>query len=462
VALACALVGAGEGHTAAIASVAEQRQEVEQRRERVSDEIQQHRNELHSTESRLQDHLDELDDIEQRLEVTVADLQRLDRRVAQLDEELAQLETELATAEKELATAQQRLAATTSKLVATQEKLAQTRRQLARQRETFAERSRASYVHGGSAAMVTQLLDVGDVSEFARSMRYVESVLAEDRQRVQRISGLAREVEATKQDLAQLQQRRIAQRTHAKSQRDEVARLVEEQRQLRAEVAAQRKERRQVMLALQADRDSHQQLVASLRQASQQIEAELAALAQREERLTAREQQLAQRQAERERRTSQDSGGSQGSGGSQDSGGSQGSGGGSAAPASDGRFQQPSQGRITSSFGYRTHPIHGTRRLHAGVDLAAGYGAPNYAAADGVVVSAGWRGGYGRTVVISHGGGLSTLYAHQSRLAVSSGQQVTRGQVVGYEGASGAVTGPHLHFEVRVNGRPRNPVSYLR
>jgi murein DD-endopeptidase MepM/ murein hydrolase activator NlpD len=79
-----------------------------------------------------------------------------------------------------------------------------------------------------------------------------------------------------------------------------------------------------------------------------------------------------------------------------------------------------------------------------------------------VVVSAGWRGGYGRTVVISHGGGLSTLYAHQSRLAVSSGQQVTRGQVVGYEGASGAVTGPHLHFEVRVNGRPRNPVSYLR
>jgi murein DD-endopeptidase MepM/ murein hydrolase activator NlpD len=347
-------------------------------------------------------------------------------------------------------------------LVATQEKLAQTRRQLARQRETFAERSRASYVHGGSAAMVTQLLDVGDVSEFARSMRYVESVLAEDRQRVQRISGLAREVEATKQDLAQLQQRRIAQRTHAKSQRDEVARLVEEQRQLRAEVAAQRKERRQVMLALQADRDSHEQLVASLRQASQQIEAELAALAQREERLTAREQQLAQRQAERERRTSQDSGGSQGSGGSQDSGGSQGSGGGSAAPASDGRFQQPSQGRITSSFGYRTHPIHGTRRLHAGVDLAAGYGAPNYAAADGVVVSAGWRGGYGRTVVISHGGGLSTLYAHQSRLAVSSGQQVTGGQVVGYEGASGAVTGPHLHFEVRVNGRPRNPVSYLR
>lgn len=116
---------------------------------------------------------------------------------------------------------------------------------------------------------------------------------------------------------------------------------------------------------------------------------------------------------------------------------------------------------MTSGYGYRTHPIHGTRRMHEGIDLATGYGKPVFAADDGVVVSAGNRGGYGQTIILNHGGGLSTLYAHQSRFAVRSGQRVTRGQVIGYEGATGAVNGVHLHFEVRVNGQPRNPMDYL-
>lgn len=124
-------------------------------------------------------------------------------------------------------------------------------------------------------------------------------------------------------------------------------------------------------------------------------------------------------------------------------------------------LMRPVPGAVSSPFGYRIHPIFGTRRLHTGWDLSAGAGDPIVAAASGVVVSAGGRGGYGNAVVIDHGGGLATLYAHQSSMAVSAGQQVEKGQVVGYVGCTGYCTGAHLHFETRVGGRPVDPAGYV-
>lgn len=121
----------------------------------------------------------------------------------------------------------------------------------------------------------------------------------------------------------------------------------------------------------------------------------------------------------------------------------------------------PVGGTITSPFGWRTHPISGASRFHAGLDIGAGHGTPIGSAGSGTVILASWYGGYGNAVVIDHGGGLTTLYGHQSSLAVSAGQSVSTGQVIGYVGSTGYSTGPHLHFETRENGNPVNPMNYL-
>jgi murein DD-endopeptidase MepM/ murein hydrolase activator NlpD len=118
--------------------------------------------------------------------------------------------------------------------------------------------------------------------------------------------------------------------------------------------------------------------------------------------------------------------------------------------------------RMTSGFGMREHPVLGGHRAHTGVDLAAPVGTPIYATADGVISKASWFGGYGLFVSIEHGGELQTRYGHMSRLNVAEGQTVHKGDIIGFVGSTGRSTGPHLHYEVRVDGVAVNPVPYMQ
>ncbi len=150
--------------------------------------------------------------------------------------------------------------------------------------------------------------------------------------------------------------------------------------------------------------------------------------------------------AEQARRASQRSAGSSGSG----------------SPSASGSLQWPVPGAGTSGgVGWRVHPVYGYRSCHTGVDIRGGTGTPIHAAASGTVFSVVDGGAYGLHTMIDHGNGLVTMYAHQSRTAVPAGQQVSRGQVIGYVGSSGWVTGPHLHFEVHVNGVPYDPMGWF-
>jgi murein DD-endopeptidase MepM/ murein hydrolase activator NlpD len=134
---------------------------------------------------------------------------------------------------------------------------------------------------------------------------------------------------------------------------------------------------------------------------------------------------------------------------------------GGTASVSKGNMVWPVSGPISSPFGWRTHPVYKDRRFHAGIDIAAPMGQPIAAAASGTVISAGMRSGYGNMVVVDHGGGLATVYAHMSSIGAREGASLAQGQQLGRVGCTGVCTGPHLHFEVRQNGEPKNPTLWL-
>ena len=124
-------------------------------------------------------------------------------------------------------------------------------------------------------------------------------------------------------------------------------------------------------------------------------------------------------------------------------------------------FLKPTTGRFADGFGMRIHPITGKLEFHTGLDLAPGFGSRVVASQDGVVVFTGLRNGYGRLIIIDHGGELTSWYAHLSQILVNLHQKVKRGELIGKVGKSGRVTGPHLHFEIRHKGVPQNPLLYL-
>jgi murein DD-endopeptidase MepM/ murein hydrolase activator NlpD len=126
-------------------------------------------------------------------------------------------------------------------------------------------------------------------------------------------------------------------------------------------------------------------------------------------------------------------------------------------------FIKPMSGVVTSPFGWRINPLTGRGKdFHTGIDVANQYGTPIKASRTGVVIWAGWKTGYGLCVIMDHQDGYGTVYAHMSRIAVKSGQKVSAGTVVGYEGSTGWATGPHLHFEIRIQGEPTNPAKFVQ
>ena len=126
-----------------------------------------------------------------------------------------------------------------------------------------------------------------------------------------------------------------------------------------------------------------------------------------------------------------------------------------------GQMVWPLRGRLTSRFGYRRHPFWGGRHFHTGIDIAKKYGSAGKAADAGEVIFSGWWDGYGKAIVVDHGRRTTTVYAHLSRIYKQVGAVVAKGQIIGLVGSTGYSTGPHLHFEVRKNGKPVNPMGFL-
>jgi murein DD-endopeptidase MepM/ murein hydrolase activator NlpD len=325
-------------------------------------------------------------------------------KVDSLDNRLDDLDDRIRVVEADLTKAQQELALLTKELQAVLARLV-------RRTDLYTERVVAAY-KAGPTAYLDGLLSSDSISDLVEQTTYHESALEFDARLIDEIETLRAKTEASRDAVDERRANIAAAKLSLEQDRDELEKVRAE----RAGVLAERK------AAVAEKKD----VLADIRSSQR--------------RLRNAEAQLARDEAAIQSAL----GGSTGT------------------PLGGGQLLWPAAGPVTSGFGYRVHPIFGDRRLHTGIDIGAPYGAPVVAADSGEVVFAGVLGGYGNAIAIDHGGGLGTTYNHLSAFAISNGQSVNRGALIGYVGCTGYCTGPHLHFEVRVNGTPVDPMPYLQ
>lgn len=320
----------------------------------------------------------------------------------QKDAASADIETikgKLAEQQKEVDKVNDQVSKKESEIAEMENKVAETKKSMDARKEGLDNRLRAMYKNG-SVGFVDILLSSKDVSEFLSNMEMIKKIYAYDESALSQLKKDHEYLEKTEKELVAQKDELLVKQKEAKEKTDQ----------------------------FEKERSATQAKFDSLTQESANIGSQIAAL-----------------QAAAE---------------SSNSGGSSGGGGGGYTVGS-GVLVWPASGPITSPFGPREHPVFGSASFHTGIDIGASYGSPIVAADSGTVIMAGWYGGYGQCVVINHGGGIATLYAHASSINVSTGQSVSQGETIAYVGSTGWSTGPHLHFEVQVNGNAVNPMGYL-
>jgi murein DD-endopeptidase MepM/ murein hydrolase activator NlpD len=370
-------------------------------------------------------------------------IQESEARKRELDVKVAALQAQVAAVQKEVAAAESRLAALEAEQRRAQTRLDETLAALAAAKAELVRQAIAAYT-GQSEA--TRYVDVAlrshDMAELVAKRAYLKVVAGSQAEAISR-------TEALRNQVGDLRDQLDASRAKAQGQRDLVAGQ-------RARLAAQRDAQSSAAKEVAAVIAEDTKLKDEALRRKDEFEAKADALEAESNAIAATLRRRAEAEAAARSQARPAVPGAPGASPARPAAGPP------APPRPGARLANPLPGApITSGFGYRVHPIYGTTRMHSGVDMAAPAGTAIRAAGEGVVVSAGSQSGYGNTTVVDHGDGLATLYAHQSSIGVSSGQRLTQGQVIGRVGCTGACTGDHLHFEVRVNGSPVNPMGYI-
>lgn len=341
------------------------------------------------------------------------------KELKSLSQQLRELDSSIASVKAELEKLEDQLSVTQAKLAQTQQKLNKAEADLAERSEIFANRLVAIY-QNGDVDFLEVLLSSTSITDFLVRFELLSRIAEQDMELLKSIEAQKERIEQHKAEL--------------EARRNEIASLKSRAEEKRAELAAQRKAKEELRVQIATEKEAAEKALAEEEKASREIAERIRVL-------------LAQRN--RSNRSNNSSNNSSNK---------------SIQLTGTGRFAWPAPGyqHITSDYGYRLHPVLGVNKLHTGVDISAPSGAKVVAADSGTVIIAGWFGAYGNTVVVDHGDNIATLYGHLSEVKVKVGDQVERGQQIGNVGSTGLSTGPHLHFEVRINGDPTNPWSYLK
>jgi murein DD-endopeptidase MepM/ murein hydrolase activator NlpD len=347
----------------------------------------------------IEQHQQELERVQQQMEVYQQKTQQAQRKVDGLSDRLYEIQSDLESAREEYHKIQSQLEYTEQQIEMNQQILSKAEKNLAARSQVLNKRVRDIYKNG-QVSYLDVLFGATDFVDFTVRMDILKRVLNQD---VTLIAKVKAERELILQKKAELDRDRAA-----------ITELKKQAEIKKNKIESQRSAQQQLLDTAISDKELNERGYRELEENSRQIQRIIRNI-----------------QA------------------------------GKSGVLGSGIYIWPTSGPITSPFGWRTHPIFGTQRFHSGIDIGADYGDPVVAADGGVVIYADWMGGYGKAVVIDHGGGFSTLYAHNSELLVSEGQKVYKGQQISRVGSTGYSTGPHLHFEVREGGSPVNPVAYL-
>lgn len=364
-----------------------------------------------------EDLTNQLDTVQQQMNDASAQKANAQVTITNVSEQLHQIQIELDQATDNLKNYQQQRVVVEQEIAKNQKLLEEAQARLAKREGVFNKRVRDIYING-RLSYLDVVVGAKDFSDFANRVEMLKRIIDAD---IKLINSIKTEREEITNRKAILEQDRA-----------KVVELENKAKEAQAVIQKKKDEQTAILNKAQSDKATAEQLEQSLQESSNAIRA-----------------LLQQRQAERAAAAA--AAAQSGGGGGSDAGYVQGT----------GQLSWPVNGVITSDFGWRNHPIFGRQILHSGVDIGVDEGTPVHAADGGVVVYSGWMDGYGYAVVVDHGNGMSTLYGHNSDLAVSEGQTVSKGSVIAYAGSTGNSTGPHVHFEVRVNGDPVNPLGYL-
>ncbi|AEE95862.1 murein hydrolase activator EnvC family protein [Mahella australiensis] len=368
----------------------------------------------------LDDKKEELEDVEQDMLSTQDALEDVELKQQDVSIQLEKLDKQLEQKQAELDKANADLDETKKQLEETEKALEQAIKEAEYQQQLLDSRVRAMYMNDQSS-ILEMILSAQSVSDLIMRVEMAAKITQCDNDLLTQMCKLQDDIAKKKQAIEE-------QKLHIEQQKQLI---VEEKKG----IETKRAEKNKLLADLEQQKESYEKALNEMEAQSKELEAVIRKLQAEEE---------ARRKAQAQKNS-----------GSSSRGGS---------VVATGRFTWPVPGysRISSSFGYRVHPVLGVGKLHTGTDIAAPSGANVVAADGGMVIQSGWLGAYGKAVIIDHGNGISTLYGHNSSLLVSIGQEVSQGQVIARVGMTGLATGPHSHFEVRINGTPTNPMQYFK
>lgn len=370
-------------------------------------------------------------DIQSKIDDKKEELQDVKDEKSGVLSEIDKLNTSIASTEKEISDLNAKITELTSSISDKTKEIEQKEEEFEEKDKLLQDRLVALY-EAGDTTYLDMLLTSGSITDFISSYYLVEQLTKCDTEVLNAIENTKKEIEDDKKEL--------------ETKKEEIDKT-------KSQIAEKNEK-------LKNDKNTKQAKVNSLTEDEKELESQLSAYNAEMEKIAAAERKAKAEEDARKKKEQSSTGGNTGSTGSTGA-----TGGTSGTVTSSGKMTWPIPGynTITSYFGYRNHPIYHTWKLHSGIDVGAPTGAKFVAADDGTVLIAsyGYNGGYGNYVVINHGNGITTRYGHGTTILVSAGQKVTKGTPVLTVGSTGASTGPHAHFEVRVNGTAVNPLNYL-